>query len=285
MKAGSDTQAKINITMLFRFLAVCAVVLALFACRGSKKLQSTVTNKDSVITHLVNPLESDSVKLVHDVFEKIENNSIAFNTFSGKIKVDYKDSRQRKYDFNSFVRIQKDSVIWVSISALLGMEAFRVLITPDSVKIINRLDNYYQFHTTDYIREITQLPADFYVLQDILIGNPLFIDTTNVLFYKETGQNVSISTVSEYFKHLLTMRKEDFAITHSKLDDVDIIRNRTADFSFEDIVSIQDRLFSNKRTIVITEKNRIDITLDFKQAEFDKPLTFPFNIPKNYTKK
>lgn len=271
--------------MLFRLLAVCMVVVLLFGCRGSKKLQSTVTNKDSVIMHLVNPMESDSGKLVHDTFEKIAHNTIAFNTFSGKIKVDYKDSRQRKYDFNSFVRIQKDSVIWVSISAVLGIEAFRVLITPDSVKIINRLDNYYQFHTTDYIREITQLPADFYTLQDILIGNPLFIDSTNVLLYKETEQNISIATAGEYFKHLLTMRKEDFAITHSKLDDVDIIRNRTADFSFDDIVSVQGRLFSNKRTIVITEKNRIDITLDFKQAEFDKPLTFPFNIPRGYIKK
>ncbi len=271
--------------MLFRLLSAFIIISFLFSCRGSKKLQSSVTNKDSVITLLVNPMESDSLNLVRQAFQKIEANAIRFNTFSGKIKVDYKDSRQKKYDFNAFVRMQKDSVIWVSISALLGIEAFRVLITTDSVKIINRLDNYYQFHSTDYIREITQLPADFYTLQDILIGNPLFIDTTNVLLYKESESTISISTLGEFFKHLLTIRKEDFAVTHSKLDDVDIVRNRTADFSFEDFVSTQDRLFSNKRTIVITEKNRINITLDYKQAEFDKILSFPFNIPKNYTKK
>lgn len=270
---------------MLRLFAVIAVVCVVASCRSTKKLQSAVTSKDSVITHLVNPMESDSVKLVHDAFKKIEENAIRFNTFSGKIKVDYKDSRQKKHDFNAFVRVQKDSVIWISVSALLGIEAFRVLITPDSVKIINRLDNYYQFHTTDYIREIIQLPADFYTLQDILTGNPLFIDTTNVLLYKEGENTVSISTLGEYFKHLFTMRKQDFAITHSKLDDVDVTRNRTADFSFEDFTATQNGLFSNKRTIVVTEKNRIDITLDFKQADFDKPLTFPFNIPKNYIKK
>ncbi len=271
--------------MLVRFLVFCTMVAMLSGCRSTKKLQSSVTNKEAVFTHLLNPLESDSASLVRDLFERVAHNTIAFNTFAGKIKVDYKDSRQRKYDFNAFVRIQKDSAIWVSISAMLGLEAFRVLITPDSVKIINRLDNYYQVHTTDYIREITQLPADFYVLQDILVGNPLFIDTTNVLFYKETAQHVAVSTLGAYFKHLLTLRKEDFAITHSKLDDTDVIRNRTADFSFESIATVQDRLFSHNRKIVITEKNRIDIVLDYKQAEFDKSLNFPFNIPRHYTRK
>ncbi|MBX3241738.1 MAG: DUF4292 domain-containing protein [Chitinophagaceae bacterium] len=260
-------------------------VLIMFGCRSSKKLQTTVTGKDSVITVLVNPTDTDSVKLVHDAFGRIRENTIDFNTFSAKIKVDYKDTRQQKYDFNSFARIRKDSVIWISISAVLGIEAFRVLITPDSVKIMNRLDNYVQFHTTDYIREITQLPVDFYILQDILIGNPFYMDSTNVLLYKESENTVSLSTLGAFFKQLFIVRKDDFAITHSKLDDVDITRHRTADFSFGEYDLIQGRLFSAKRNIVITEKNRLDITLDFKQMEFDKALTYPFNVPKNYTKK
>lgn len=260
-------------------------VLIMFGCRSSKKLQTTVTGKDSVITVLVNPTDTDSVKLVHDAFGRIRENTIDFNTFSAKIKVDYKDTRQQKYDFNSFARIRKDSVIWISISAVLGIEAFRVLITPDSVKIMNRLDNYVQFHTTDYIREITQLPVDFYILQDILIGNPFYMDSTNVLMYKESENTVSLSTLGAFFKQLFIVRKDDFAITHSKLDDVDITRHRTADFSFGEYDLIQGRLFSAKRNIVITEKNRLDITLDFKQMEFDKALTYPFNVPKNYTKK
>ncbi len=271
--------------MFGRLVLALLFIVFLFSCRSSKKLQSAVTNKDSVITLLVNPAESDSVKLLHDALDKIASNTIQYNTFSGKIKVDYKDTRQRKYDFNSFVRIRKDSAIWISISAILGIEAFRVLVTPDSVKIMNRLDNYIQYHSTDYIREITQLPADFYTLQDILIGNPVFLDTTNVLMYKESENNISISTLGEFFKHLLTLRKEDSAIEHSKLDDQDITRNRTADFSFEDYTQVQGRLFSSKRKIVITEKNRIDITLDYKQVEFDKTLSFPFNVPKNYLKK
>ena len=32
----------------------------------------------------------------------------------------------------------------------------------------------------------------------------------------------------------------------------------------------------------LSEKTKLDVLLDFKQVEFDKALSFPFSIPKNY---
>lgn len=260
-------------------LVLCVTV---YSCRSSKKLQSAMTKKDTTITILINPAESDSARLVHTAFEKIEANHINFNTFSSKIKVDYKDSKQRSYDFNAFVRIQKDSVIWVSVIAALGIEAFRVFITPDSVKIRDNLDKVIQYRSVNYIKELIKLPVDFYTLQDIIVGNPVFLDSTNVLMYKETESSISMSTADSFFKHLLTMRKDDFAILHSKLDDVDAARNRTADFTYGDYGNIDTRLFSGDRKISIAEKTRLEINLNLKQVEFDKPLNFPFNVPKSY---
>lgn len=268
------------------YVKIIGVILALSiviqSCRSSKKLQSAMTKKDTTITLLVNPAETDSAKLVHTAFERIRANHIYFTTFSSKIKVDYKDSKQRNYDFNAFVRIQKDSVIWISVIAALGIEAFRVYITPDSVKILNRLDKEIQYRTVGYIRDLIKLPVDFYVLQDIIVGNPVFLDSANVLMYKETEGSISMSTADSFFKQLLTMRKDDFAILHSKLDDVDATRNRTADFTYNDYADVGGRLFSGNRKISVAEKTRLEIGLNIKQADFDKPLNFPFNIPKNY---
>lgn len=266
--------------LILFFLALASV--SVMSCRSSKKLQSAITKKDTVITLLVNPAESDSAKLVHTTFDKLKTNHIDFTSFTSKVKVNYKDTKQRNYDFNAFVRIQKDSIIWISINAALGIEAFRVTITPDSVKVMDKLDKYVQYRSVEYIKEIVQLPLDYYTLQDLIVGNPVFLDSSNVILYKERENSISLSTMGDFFKHLLTMRKDDYAILHSKLDDVDAGRNRTADFTYDDIGNIDGRLFSSKRNITVTEKNKIDIELEYKQVEFNKQQSYPFNVPRNY---
>jgi len=288
MKAVLVIREKINCekkTMRFTISIFLFFVLISFSCRSSKKLQSAISKKDTLVAGAINPSETDSAKLVHEAFRKIEGNLIDFTTFSSKIKVEYKDNKQRNYDFNAFVRIRKDSVIWISINAALGIEAFRVFITPDSVVIMDKLDKKIQYHSVEYIREIVQLPVDFNILQNIIIGNPIFLDSTNVIMYKEREGTVSLSTMGDFFKHLLALRKDDFAVLHSKLDDVDIVRNRTADFTFNDYMTISGRLFSTNRKIAVAEKTRLDVNMEYKQVEFNKELNYPFNIPRNYTTK
>ncbi|MBS1751771.1 MAG: DUF4292 domain-containing protein [Bacteroidetes bacterium] len=241
-----------------------------------------MSKNDTTITVLVNPAVTDSVKLVNTVLQKIEGNYIRFTTFSSKVKVKYQDNKQRNYDFNAFVRIQSDSVIWVSVIAALGIEAFRVYITPDSVKIIDKLDKTVQYRSVNYIRELIKLPVDFYTVQDIIVGNPVYFDTSNILSYRETENSISLSTSDRFFKQLLTLRKNDFVIMHSKLDDVDLVQNRTADFTYEDYTYAGSRLLSLERKISVSEKTRLEINLNFKQPEFNKPLSFPFNVPRNY---
>ena len=255
---------------------------SIYSCRNSKKLQSAMSKNDTTITVVVSPAVTDSVKLLNMALEKIESNYINFTTFSSRVKVKYQDSKQRNYDFNAFVRIQSDSVIWISVIAALGIEAFRVYITPDSVKIIDKLDKTVQYRSVNYIRELIKLPVDFYTVQDIIVGNPLYFDTTNILSYRENENSISISTSDRYFKQLLTLRKNDFAILHSKLDDVDLVQNRTADFTFEDYTPVSNRMISLDRKISVSEKTRLEINLNLKQPEFDKQLSFPFNVPRNY---
>lgn len=265
------------------FFVLLFFISVFFSCRSSKKIQSAITKKDTLITVLTNPAASDSIKLVHETIDRITANHIDYETFSSKIKVLYRDNKPRNYDFNVFVRMQKDSIIWLSVNAALGIEAFRVLITPDSVKLMDRLAKEIQYRSVEYIREIAQLPVDFYTLQDLIVGNPVYLDSTQVTLYKERENSISLSTMGNFFKHLLSLRKDDYAILHSKLDDVDPGRSRTADFTFNDYLMINGRLFSTKRIITVAEKTKLDLNLDYKQVEFDKQQSYPFTIPRNFS--
>src|SRR5207237_1212510 len=96
------------------------------------------------------------------------------------------------------------------------------------------------------------------------------------------GDKVLLATVGKLFKHLLTENSKDTLLLHSKLDDVDLSRNRTADITYDEYENKTGVMFSTYREITVSEKNKLDIRLNYKQYEFNKELTIVFSIPKNY---
>ena len=276
-----DQQVKIN--FMTRFFIVIILIGVLASCRSAKKIQTAITKKDSVTTVNVPPgtSKSDSVQMIRAALKKIDSNLIGFRTFSGKINVDYSGSDGKKYDVNANVRMYKDSVIWVAVNALLGIDAMRLFVTRDSVKLLDKLNKTYTARSVNYLQEVTSLPLNLYNLQDLIIGNPVFLDS-NVVSYSTNNNQIALLSLGELFKNLITVNESDKTLIHSKLDDTDRSRNRTADLTYSDYETKKGVLFSTKRRIVVTERNRLDIKLDFKQYEFNQEVSFPFSVPKNY---
>jgi hypothetical protein len=255
---------------------------AIFSCRSTKSIQTAMSKKDSA--QIIVPDSAghrDSVRFMQNIIHAVENNRVNFQTFSAKIKVDFEGNDGKKNDFNAFVRLHRDSLLWVSINALLGIEAFRVLITPDSVKVLNKLDKVVQLRSVSYLREITKLPFGFSELQDLIIGNPIYFNN-NIVSYKKEPESVSVLHVGELFKHLLTLEPQNYQVLHSKLDDTDPIRARTADITYGDYEMRDGKPFSTYRRITVSEKSKLDIEMKYRQFDFNIPLNFPFSIPKNY---
>jgi hypothetical protein len=154
-------------------------------------------------------------------------------------------------------------------------------ITKDSVKLIDKLNKTYTARSVDYLQEVTALPLNLYNLQDLIIGNPVFLDS-NIVSYSVNNNQIAMLNLGQLFKNLITLDVQDKTLLHSKLDDVDPARNRTADLTYSDYENKKGPWFSTKRRMVVAEKNRLDIKLDFKQYEFNQEVSFPFSIPKNY---
>ena len=89
-------------------------------------------------------------------------------------------------------------------------------------------------------------------------------------------------SLGKWFKNLVTFTESDKILMNAKLDDVDISRSRTAALTYSDYENKKGVPFSTKRSITVTEKNRLDIKLEFKQYEFNQEVSFPFSVPKNY---
>jgi uncharacterized UPF0146 family protein len=267
-------------------LIICCICF-FYSCRSTRNIQTAIIKKDTVpavvaIPLPVKDLREDTVAFIKQHYASLLNNRISFTTFSAKIDVDYEDTEGKKFNVNAHLRMYKDSVIWVTITAILGIEGLRAYITKDSVKILNKQDKIYTARSVSYLQDVSGLPLTLSSLQELLIGNPLFLN--NFTSFSTTDNTISFQGAGDFFKHLLTFGTADHLIQSSKLDDIDEARNRTCYLTYSDYENRKGVNFPAKRSIHVAEKKKLDINLNFKQYDFNETLSFPFSIPKSYTR-
>ena len=289
MKEDLDTQVinnKRSGALLRHLLLFIAMAGGLLACRSTKKIQSAiVVKKDTVVAPVpvIDRSKEDTIQFIKTHYDSILQNRINYSTFSAKLDVEYRDGDGKKYDVNAVIRMYKDSVIWVSVTAILGIEGLRAYITKDSVKLLNKQDRIYTARSVSYLQEVTALPLNLSTLQDLLVGNPVFLEP-NIISYSKSPGTVSLLSLGDFFKNLLTVSSDNKLAISSKLDDVEEMRNRTCYLSYDDYETRKGPNFSTRRSINVSEKKKLDIKLNYKQYEFNETLSFPFNVPKNYTR-
>jgi len=274
-----------------KFVKILLLITIAASCKTVKKvatIQEAIDKKDTTQTVVITETPKvDSASIVRGIMEKVVTNNIQFKTFNAKIKVDY-ESAENSDSYTCYLSIVKDSLIYIRIrGSFLGIsaEGLQVKISKDSVVLVKKVgEKYVQYRTIDYLKEATQIPFDFSTLQDLLIGNPVFV-TSNIVSYRDGPTTLSVFMVGDIFKHLISLSNDDFKVVHSKLDDVDIQRNRTCAISFSNYQPMGTYQFATQRKIVVAEKSKLDINLDFKEFALNEPLKYTFEVPKNYKRK
>ncbi|MDR0792095.1 MAG: DUF4292 domain-containing protein [Chitinophagaceae bacterium] len=264
---------------------ISLVLVFFIACKPASKIavfQTAIAKKDTSKIVVVNPdATADSLAIINSIRNTINATHIDYTTFSAKMKLDYQTQDDGKSGTIN-VRMKKDSVIWISVTGTaLNIEVLRVLITTDSITIMDKIKKTVQQASIMHLQEVTELPVSFPDLQDFLVGNAIHI-TGNILSYKSNNDKLQVSLSGEIFKNLLTIDTINKQIFHSKLDDDNSFNHRTCDITYEDFDRLPANFFPKSRQITVSEKSRLDINLQVKQYNFDQDLTYPFSIPKKY---
>ena len=267
---------------LFVLILFSACVLS--SCRSTRKIQTVIANTDTATVVKITDPAIDSAKVKSEIMQKVNSNHIDFNYFMGKIKLDIIDQKDKTTNATAFVRMKKDSLIWVSVTGALGIEGYRVLVKPDTVMIMDKLEKTISYKSVSYLQELIKLPIDFFNLQDLLLGNPVFFPN-NIVSYRTSGNTLLALSIGDFFKHLITIDTTQNLVLHSKLDEVKETSSRTCDITLNGYNNQQGRMFSNDREITVAEKAKLNIKMEYKQVVFDERQEFPFNIPKTYNTK
>lgn len=69
------------------------------------------------------------------------------------------------------LRMRRDSILWLSITATMGVEALRAKISTDSVWVVNRLDKSYLAEPIEVLSARIGMPLSLPVIQSMLLDN------------------------------------------------------------------------------------------------------------------
>lgn len=264
---------------------ILVLSMAAMACRSTRKVQNIekdIFKKDTASTVVIAEAPKvDSAALVKDIMSKLMKHKIEYSSFNAKINVDY-EGAETSQKMTAYVSMKKDSSIFIKIAVSPYGVVKNIFVNRDSITLITtKGDKSIQFQSINYLKESINIPFDFFTLQDILIGNPIFLDS-NIVSYKSGREQLLVYMIGDLFKNLITLDNNDFKVLHSKLDDVDDQRNRTCDITLTDYIAVNGYQFATNRKISVSEKSKLDIYLEFKTYEFNAPLAYTFPIPKNY---
>lgn len=82
-----------------------------------------------------------------------EGNGMAYNDLSGQI------------------RMRKDSIVWLNVTATMGVEVLRAKISNDSVWLLNRLEKTYLAEPLDTVSAQLGIPLSLPLVQILLLDN------------------------------------------------------------------------------------------------------------------
>lgn len=265
-------------------LMILTGLLFLYSCSSSKKFKSTFPVTDSLITATDladSPMRDSAMKDL----EALRDNRIDYKTFSAKVKVNYADAFGSQPEGNVVLRLYKDSAIWISVSgSILNLEIYRAFITPDSVTILNKLDKTVEYLPFSFMEEIAHIPLNFSRLQDLIVGNALFLGDS-ITGYRPSEKQTLIATSGDLFRNILALSAGSKLLQTSSLKDKDTVSKRTINLFYGEYDLSGHKPFPASREIIVDDDSKIKIALKFRQQEFNNELSLIFNIPANYKKK
>jgi hypothetical protein len=249
------------------FIICICCLLAVFGCKAKK--QAVVTPKPvTTFDKSINKLDA------------IRASQLSYNTFAGKAKTKL-DINGSSNDVTLNIRIQKGQKIWVSVTAIAGIEVARALITPDSLLVINKLQGLYLQRPFAFIYSYTSHQINFDSLEALLVGNaiPQLINN-NAKLQADSGRTVISGNLQELAYKLVL--GADLKANHTELADQDAGQSLTVDNSAF-IPSANRVLPSLIDMSSVMPKKKVKMNLHYIKADFDQPLEYPFSIPSGYS--
>lgn len=249
------------------------LLVILASCSTKKKVAQVVIQPEEVETIS----KADSRKAIVDKFLL---SNLDFTTFSGKAKSKINLGKS-SHDVTANIRIEKDKRIWISVTALLGIEIGRVLITPDSVQILNKFQGEYIAKPFSYLYQYASKDLTFSNVQDLLLANfsANLLSTTN-FDIDQTTPPIQLQGRKNELSYLYQVNQQN-RLDLFRLEQVD--KGQKLEASYANYSNGAGRLFPMGLELVITGGDtNISANFIYSRVAFNEAIEMPFTISNKY---
>lgn len=258
-------------TKLFYILLIISPLL--FSCKIKKKFERKRSAEMS------------------EIYANIINKYIDYETLLIKASTQF-ENKNKKLNLKGTIKIQKDSLIIISISPGLGIEVARIMFTKDSLFILDRISSQFTKANYKYINDTYNIYVGYKDIQAILTNElfiyPLenenaigeeFVNSFNIRANKETLD--LYRKTDKLIENLISINTENYTIKKYIINDV---RNKkNLNIEFEDIYSEEFGNLPKRISVVSYVDNKfIKIKLNYSKIVKNKNLNFSFRIPSKY---
>ncbi len=211
--------------------------------------------------------------------DKLINSNLDYEWINSRTSIRFR-SPSTSVSGTGRLTLVKDSLIWGTANAALGIEIARFAITPDSVRIINRYERTYTSRPFAYLQKQSgHSELTFNELQEILAGNypydinPDFnsrVDSAFHQLYSEAPhEQIRVNVFPGTFK------PAGYEITREA-------SNQRLSVSYDEHKETDDRFFPGRLTIVAFIPQRIEIVVNYQNVNFEPANNLNFDVPDSY---
>lgn len=252
-------------------MVMLSLVSVAMACKSKKAVVATTPVVKAA--QVVSDKKEANVKL-------LRSKNINFNTLSMKGKANLRlPGNENTVTVN--VRMQRDQKIWMSITALLGIEVARAVITPDSIMVLNKLQNTYVRQPFSYIYRYTSRQVTFKMLQDVLTGNTIntLFNPTSILEQNEQGLwNLKGNEGTLGFNLNFNALQKPGQLNLNDSKAAQALKVNYGHYQKVNEFMMPAQIAINS----MSGNKRVDIDFDFSKIESNVQVDFPFKVPKSY---
>lgn len=267
---------------------IILILLCFTSCHSSKKV---VNEKD---------IKQFEMIALYDSITKHYGN---FETVRFGFTIDIKEAKSLP-QIKGNIRIKKDSVIWIGVSAM-SVDVFRAVITQDSIKFYSKLNKTYFGNSLDSISQFG-LKVDYKTVESVILDELFLcqhdqqIDTLDLFksfeINKKDNKFVLNTHSKKEFKKSDTislLQTWQVANDNFRISEVDIIEEGTKienekikiKLSYSNFETIQNISFPLNLSVKAKMPNKkINVDMHYSKVSFDEDLSFPFNPSSKYQK-
>jgi hypothetical protein len=285
-------------TNLFTALLFLSVLIGTGGCRRQVPVTNQPTQSsprptsDSGMANRPVPPSPDTIATANKSVVRAADAAVApvvFSYLTTRSKLSFKSPQQEIDNATVSIRVQTDSLIWLSVSKL-GIEGVRVLISRDSVRILDKINRQYAVADYRTISQQFQFQLSFELLQALLVGNlPLPNSPAQIvragadtLLLRQTDRGTLIDNyVSEQNRKL------------TKLLIIQQTSKNTLRLDYQDFTALNAFLFPYTSQLLLDYKAaatgqpaQTQLTIRHNKVELvSESPGFPFSIPTSYQRR